>query len=254
VDLGDRGRFMLLSLSPPHRKPAELDRFNAFAAEAGAALVATPPAWGGLRRAGNPTATWAATLMFLAPSAVGYVLDKGGGRLITEPWAASVAALRDWHSKPSALQGPGNIGPQTATSEQEASTVETATGKANSTPRMTRQAANAKAMELAKADPSFVQRSLREWADAIGCSEGLVANLPFWRETMKQTGRGKEGSVPAPKAISLTSNLEAVTGEGGRDEQLKSLIAEQEADREPSPVDDDAPGSPPRKVYHKKRL
>src|SRR5262249_17446577 len=44
--------------------------------------------------------------------------------------------------------------------------------------RMTRDEANDKAMELAKADPSFDQRSQREWAEAIGCSEGGPSPAP----------------------------------------------------------------------------
>jgi hypothetical protein len=121
-------------------------------------------------------------------------------------------------------------------------------------PRMSCEEANAKAMELAKADPSFVQRPLREWADAIGCSEGLVAKLTLWRATMKRTGRGKEDTGPAPKVVSLTDGLDAVTGAGDRNEVLEQLIAEQEADREPSPLEDDQPGSRPRKVHSRKRL
>jgi hypothetical protein len=65
--------------------------------------------------------------------------------------------------------------------------------------RMTVSEANDEAMRLAKADRFFVQRSLREWAEAIGCSEGLVAKLPLWRKTMKQTGRGRENKDSLPK-------------------------------------------------------
>src|SRR5262249_11683120 len=49
-------------------------------------------------------------------------------------------------------------------------------------PGMTRKEANDKAIALAKADRFFVQRSLREWADAIGCSEGLVPKLDLWQQ------------------------------------------------------------------------
>jgi hypothetical protein len=71
---------------------------------------------------------------------------------------------------------------------------------------------------------------------------------------MKQTGRGKEGNAPAPKALSLTSDLEAVTGEGEPNEVLEQLIAEQEADHEPSPLEPDPPDSRPKKVHSRKRL
>lgn len=101
--------------------------------------------------------------------------------------------------------------------------------------RMTLEAANERAMQLAKANRSFVKRPLREWAQAIGCSEGLVTRLPFWQQTMDQTGRGKAGKAPAPKAVSLTKNLEAVVGD--QDDNLRKLIEEQQADMEPSPLD-----------------
>src|SRR5262249_9592521 len=118
---------------------------------------------------------------------------------------------------------------------------------------MTADEANQKAMELAKADRFFIQRSQREWAKLIGCSVGLVAELPLWRETMKRTGRGRKNRTPAPKVVSLTSELEAVTGEGEQDGVLKKLLADHKADSEPSPLDDDPPDSP-RKVRSRKRL
>jgi hypothetical protein len=122
-------------------------------------------------------------------------------------------------------------------------------------PGMTRDEANAKAIELGEADPTFVKKTLREWAEAIGCSDGLVPKLPLWIATMKKTGRGRKGRSPAPKVVSLTNGLEAVTGDGSPDEMLKRLVAESNADNkaDPSPVADDQPGRP-RKVRGGKRL
>jgi hypothetical protein len=118
---------------------------------------------------------------------------------------------------------------------------------------MTVQEANDKAMRLAKADRFFVKRPQREWAKAIGCSAGLVAKLPLWRETMQLTGRGRENSGPSPKVVSLTGRLEASVGED--DPELKRLMAEQEADMEPSPCADDPPDARrPKKVRARKRL
>src|SRR5262245_48060497 len=54
-------------------------------------------------------------------------------------------------------------------------------------------------------------------------------------------------------AENFSSKMEAVLGEGDKDEALKKLIAEQEADHEPSPFDEDPPKRP-RKVYTPKRL
>jgi hypothetical protein len=117
--------------------------------------------------------------------------------------------------------------------------------------RMTKDEANATAMRLAEADRFFVHRPLREWAKAIGCSMGLVAKLPFWLTTMEQTGRSQKGRVPLPKAVSLTSNLEAVVGDD--DAELRRLMDEQQADAEPSPLDDDPPNARPRRVRTRKR-
>lgn len=97
--------------------------------------------------------------------------------------------------------------------------------------RMTLDQANAKAMKLAKADRSFVHKSQRQWAKAIGCSSGLVAKLPFWLKTMKKSGRGKNGKAPgAPKAIPLTPALAATLSEGEKDQELQRLVDEQHRD------------------------
>src|SRR5262245_45441439 len=45
--------------------------------------------------------------------------------------------------------------------------------------RWTKVQANAEAMRLAEADPAFVNGKAGDWAEAIGCSTGLVAKLPF---------------------------------------------------------------------------
>jgi hypothetical protein len=59
--------------------------------------------------------------------------------------------------------------------------------------RMTRDEANAKAMQLAEADHDFVNKTQREWAREIGCSEGLITDLPFWRRVAEKTGRDRKG-------------------------------------------------------------
>jgi hypothetical protein len=112
----------------------------------------------------------------------------------------------------------------------------------NSTP----DEANQTAIKLAKQDSAFVNGGAREWAAAIRkatdktCSTSTVEDTPLWKATMKKTGRGRTRGK-APKAVTLTDGLESVTGEGERHEVLQGLIAQQKADYEPSPVDDDAP-------------
>ena len=86
----------------------------------------------------------------------------------------------------------------------------------------------------------------REWAAVIRhvtgktCSTSTVEDTPLWKATMKKTGRGRTKGK-SPKAVTLTDGLESVVGKGERHEALQGLIAEQEADYEPSPVDDDQP-------------
>ena len=109
--------------------------------------------------------------------------------------------------------------------------------KTNQKSRMTAEEANEKAKQLAKKDPSFVNKKQREWAEAIGCSDGLINKLPLWQKTMEKTGRGRKERGTKPKKVSLTKAIEETVGEGEKHEQLSRLIAEQEQDYEPSPLD-----------------
>jgi hypothetical protein len=116
--------------------------------------------------------------------------------------------------------------------------------------KMSAADANEEAKRLVAAgqlDPNAVSKV---WADAIGCSTGLVTRLPLWREMMKQTGRGRRDGTSTPQVVSLTSRVEAVAGQGDRNEVLEQLIAEQKSDDEGSPLDD---GSR-KKVRVRKRL
>jgi len=124
--------------------------------------------------------------------------------------------------------------------------------KSETPPRMTKEEANRKAMELAKRDRTFVDRPLREWAEAIGCSEGLVTKLPFWIKTMEMTGRGQKDRPRVPKAVTFTDTLESTTGKGKPNQVLDELIAEQ--DQEPSPLEADPQVDRPRRVRNKKRV
>src|SRR5262249_34053284 len=109
---------------------------------------------------------------------------------------------------------------------------------------------------LAKADPSFVRGSVRDWATAIGCSTGLVNKLSLRITTMEKTGRGRRGRTPAPKAVGLTPKIEATIGTGGRseDDAPYQLINEQQRDYEPSSAENDPPGRKPVKVRYRKKV
>jgi hypothetical protein len=118
--------------------------------------------------------------------------------------------------------------------------------------RMTVTEANRKAMDLAtKMKAEFFSLSEREQARRIGCTWKTWSRTPFY--PLAKRTKAKDNGPGSPPTVSLTDTLRAVTGDGRPDEVLHNLIAEQEADREPSPLDDDAPDLP-RKVRCHKRL
>ena len=57
--------------------------------------------------------------------------------------------------------------------------------------RMSKKNASTKARELLESDSSFAEKSVREWAKAIGCSPGLVPKLPAWKAIMEQRKKDK---------------------------------------------------------------
>ena len=121
-------------------------------------------------------------------------------------------------------------------------------------PRMTVEKANEKAMKLArKMRKGFFAFSERQQADEIGCSWATWKKTAFYAEAQRKRPASKLKKPSSPKTESLTAEREAVTGEGDRDEVLKQLAAEQEADKEPSPLECDPP-SRPRKIHSRKRL
>jgi len=112
--------------------------------------------------------------------------------------------------------------------------------------------ANAKAMELANADPSFLERTARHWAAMIGCSPATIVKTRLWQVTVRRTGRSRtNGPRTMPSVFPLTS--QTLAREGKEDAELQRLIGEQEADFEPSPLEDDPPGLP-RRVRERKDL
>ena len=103
-------------------------------------------------------------------------------------------------------------------------------------PSMSAEEANAKAHELLEADPTFADKSQRDWAREIGCSPTLAGNLTLRRAVMRRRPKGRK-----PKTVALTDKLEATIGKD--DEALQVLLGEQQADDEPSPLEGDDPGS-----------
>jgi hypothetical protein len=128
-------------------------------------------------------------------------------------------------------------------------------------PRMTVEEANKRAMRVFKQlGKAFFLLSEREQAKRIGCHWQTWTKTKLYKRAQKIRNRAmrqpvnKTDAPAASKVVSLTSSLEAVLGEGDRHETLNQLIAEQAADSEPSPLDNDPPDRPPQKVRTRKRL
>jgi hypothetical protein len=121
-------------------------------------------------------------------------------------------------------------------------------------PRMTVEQANERAGHLVKQmRKAFFQLSARKQAEKIGCNWGTWTKTPFYQKYKKRNAVPDRGAG-SPPVVSLTSDLEAVTGEGDPNEILEQLIAEQKADSEPSPLADDPPDARPKRVRFRKRL
>jgi hypothetical protein len=125
---------------------------------------------------------------------------------------------------------------------------------ADQTRKMPVKQANDKAMKLArKIRAFFFALSERQQAEQIGCSWQTWVRTEFYRTAKAKRPTSKSSKPSSPKTESLTSRMEAVTGEGSKDEVLEQLIADQETDKEPSPLENDPPNRP-RKVHTHKRL
>lgn len=90
---------------------------------------------------------------------------------------------------------------------------------------MSRDEANVAAREYLQKHARNRKVTVRELAEAIGCSQGLVSRLPAWRAYRKGLTQDKP---PAPRAESLTDRV--LDNVGQVDAELNRLIAEQEAD------------------------
>jgi hypothetical protein len=137
-------------------------------------------------------------------------------------------------------------------------------------PRMKVKEANEEAMKVAKQmGKAFFFLSERAQARRIGCHWKTWTRTPFFKKAKlkraRLLGQSSQGhAAGSPSTITLTSDLQAVTGEGergevmeqsiAREEALNRLIADQAADYESSSAEDDPPDSRPKKVYTRKRL
>jgi hypothetical protein len=127
--------------------------------------------------------------------------------------------------------------------------------------RMTVAEANEEAMRLAKGKgKSFLFLSERQQAKQIGCSWETWTKTDFYKKAKEKKASiaariTKGDSSGSARVVGLTTNLETTIGEGDRDEVLKQLISENqtEANKDPSPLEDDPPDRP-RRVRTRKRL
>ncbi|MGD9690829.1 MAG: hypothetical protein AB7K52_14225 [Phycisphaerales bacterium] len=122
--------------------------------------------------------------------------------------------------------------------------------------RLTWEEASVAARRLLANDDTFATKTAREWADAIGCSAGLVVTLPSWKAIQegKKKAAGVQKDSSHPPVVSLTKSLEQNVDQSGRlgkaigasigatptprEIALKNLIQESERDAEPSSTDD----------------
>jgi hypothetical protein len=123
--------------------------------------------------------------------------------------------------------------------------------------KMSVEKANAAAMDLAKQmEKAFFALSESAQARRIGCSWKTWTRTEFFKTARKKRPQQVRpaGKAPgAPAAVSFTPEMEAVMGEGDRQATLDKLIAQQEEDHEPSPLEEDGAGERSRKVYRPNR-
>jgi hypothetical protein len=136
-----------------------------------------------------------------------------------------------------------------------------ATKPATGRQALSREAANAIAQNVAKElGEGFFSMSMRKQASLIGCHHRTWQQTELYKSAVKR-GRITPPKPRAPRTVSLTKELEAVTGEGEKDEtqkkaseqELQRLLRAHTADHEPSPLSDDPPGRQ-RRIHSRKRL
>jgi hypothetical protein len=95
---------------------------------------------------------------------------------------------------------------------------------------LTNEEANIRAREFLRQHPNA---TIRQVAAGIGCSSGLVSKLTAWKMVREERLKGRQSKNM--QVVCLTPKLE--NSLGTQDESLAKLIAEQEADSEPSPLE-----------------
>jgi len=114
--------------------------------------------------------------------------------------------------------------------------VEVLSGGGSGSPgRNWREEVNIRARDAIRGKPPEGKKrwTIRTFAKAIGCSTGLISELPAWRAYMEEHPR-KTKKPTLPRVVSLTPAV--LANEGREDAELQRLIAEQRGDDEGNPL------------------
>lgn len=89
--------------------------------------------------------------------------------------------------------------------------------------RITKDEANIQVREELRKNPNA---TIRQLAEAVGCSTGLVNKTPAWKAVTE--ARKADRRPGSPRVVSLTDQLQAVIPSG--EDELERLVHEQDAD------------------------
>jgi hypothetical protein len=103
--------------------------------------------------------------------------------------------------------------------------------------------ANDALRKLITTKPALCTKSIRELAKEIGCPSSTLQKTATWKDISNK--KPKRSNVSPRPVVTLTSKMTETIGRVERDTVLNKLIQQQEADSEPSPLDDD----PPERAY-----
>lgn len=122
-----------------------------------------------------------------------------------------------------------------------------ASGSVRRVKRMSLQEARRRAADLIRSEPDLARKpTQRGWASRIGCHPALVKKIPLFQSCVSAAERQDSPPGRHRKAVGLTEKLQQSIGIDDEveeindrlDDELQRLISEQNADEEPSPLDD----------------
>lgn len=186
TSINGSGRHYLILGAPRGLRMQESGPYLEFAKDAGAFLRANPPR--GFFGGGGMTAEelWALLLLFWEPCAAEFVVQVGDCRLIEQPWAASLVALRalrgDMAQRASSADDGGQTPKGTTDGQAELTAVE-------------------RALVIYARDPN---QSVRAVARQVGCNHTLLLRDPRFQRlreayasTLPRGRKSKDGNLEA---------------------------------------------------------